>query len=81
VELHEKTPSRYVKKLAWYHSLLQRGVLSRVRWYVPNERVGGAVDRALDAAGLPAGGPLVAEVKLIEAGIPIYGKAHLAPAA
>jgi hypothetical protein len=81
VELHEKTPSRYVKKLAWYRSLLQQGILSRVRWYVPNDRVGDAVDRALDAAGLPEDGPLLAEVKLIEEGIPIYGKAHLTRAA
>lgn len=81
VELHEKTPRRYVKKLAWYRALLERGILSRVRWYVPSDRVGDAVDRALDAAGLPEDGPLIAEVKLIEEGIPVYGQAHLTRAA
>ncbi len=59
-------------------ALLQQGTLSRVRWYVPTRRVGNAVRRALAVAGLPEGGTLMVEVKTIEPGIPVYGKAHLA---
>lgn len=50
VELHDKAASRYPKKLAWYRTLLERGVLHLVRWYVADGTVGGVVRRGLRGA-------------------------------
>ncbi len=74
VELHEKSPGRYVKKLAWYRSLLQQGILDRLRWYVPSTRVENAVRRALVANRLPEDGQFKVEIKLIDqAEVKVYG--------
>ena len=80
VELHDKRPARYAARLAWYTGLLASGAVQRVRWYVPNGLVAGAVQRALTAAGLAEGQG--AEVRLIDpATVTVYGSARLAPAA
>jgi hypothetical protein len=76
VELHEKQPGRYAATLAWYRRLLTAGALERVRWYVPDRRVGDAVLRALRAAGVFVGAQ--AEVRLIDPEeVTVYGSARL----
>lgn len=80
VELHEKSGDRYVKKLAWYRSLLQQGTLDRLRWYVPSTRVENAVRRALVANRLPEDGQLKVEIKPIDqAEVKVYGLDRLRP--
>jgi hypothetical protein len=79
VELHDKRPARYATLLRWYKGLLATGAVQRVRWFVPNGLVAGAVQRALRAAGFAEGGG--AEVRQIDpAAVTVYGSARLPPA-
>ncbi|HEX2513996.1 MAG TPA: replication-relaxation family protein [Chloroflexota bacterium] len=82
VELHDKRPPRYATRLAWYKGLLAAGGVQRVRWYVPNGLVAGAVQRALRAAGLAEGEGEGegAEVRLLDpAAVTVYGSARCTP--
>jgi hypothetical protein len=47
VELHPKTPRRYVPKVVWYRERLGAGDLHRVRWYVADAATRRVVSSAI----------------------------------